>query len=32
MRINVEMSIDNKDENILKNQTTAFKLAGEKST
>ena len=28
MRINVEMSIDNKDENIIKNQTTAFKLAG----
>lgn len=28
MRINVEMSINNKDENIIKNQTTAFKLAG----
>lgn len=28
MRIDIEMSIDNKDYNILKNQTTAFKLAG----
>ena len=28
MRIDIEMSIDNKTENIIKNQTTAFKLAG----
>ena len=28
MRINVEMSINNKNINIIKNQTTAFKLAG----
>lgn len=28
MRINIEMSINNKDINIIKNQTTAFKLAG----
>ena len=28
MRIDVEMSIDNEDINIIKNQTTAFKLAG----
>ena len=28
MRIDIEMSIDNRDYNILKNQTTAFKLAG----
>ena len=27
-RINVEMAIDNKNRNILKNQTTSFKLAG----
>ena len=28
MRIDIEMSIDNKDYNVIKNQTTAFKLAG----
>ena len=28
MRIDIEMSINNKLENIIKNQTTAFKLAG----
>ena len=28
MKIDIEMSIDNKTENIIKNQTTAFKLAG----
>ena len=28
MKIDIEMSIDNKRENIIKNQTTAFKLAG----
>ena len=28
LKINIEMSIDNKNENILKNQITAFKLAG----
>ena len=28
MRINIEMSINNRDFNIIKNQTTAFKLAG----
>ena len=28
MKIDVEMSINNKDYNIIKNQTTAFKLAG----
>ena len=28
MKIDIEMSIDNKDYNIVKNQTTAFKLAG----